>query len=120
MHDFCLQVAACANQRPELFRCVVPQAGVMDMLRYHRFTTAHAWRSEYGCADASEEEFKALYALSPLHNIHYHNQHPAVLVMTGENDERVLPLHSFKYTAQLQHALEVSLDSISSDYKCCI
>lgn len=98
-----LLVAAVMNQRPELFRAVICQVGVLDMLRYQRFGIGHAWRSDYGDADADETQFKYMLAYSPLHNVPKGKQLPALLVMTADHDDRVSPLHSFKFIAEVQH-----------------
>jgi len=96
-----LLVGAVANQRPELFKVVIQQAGVMDMLRYHKFTIGWNWIAEYGSSD-SAADFKNLYAYSPIHNIQENVKYPAILSTTADHDDRVVPAHSFKYAATLQ------------------
>jgi prolyl oligopeptidase len=98
-----LLVGACMAQRPELFGAAVPAVGVLDMLRFHRFTIGRAWTSEYGCSETAEH-FPFLHAYSPLHNLETGASYPATLVMTGDHDDRVVPGHSFKFAAALQAA----------------
>lgn len=98
-----LLVAAVANQRPDLFAAVLPDVGVMDMLRFDRFTGGAMWIEEYG-SPAVEDQFRTLLAYSPLHTIREGADYPAILVTTADTDNRVVPAHSFKYTAALQDA----------------
>jgi prolyl oligopeptidase len=99
-----LLVAACMLQRPELFGAVVCGVPVTDMLRYHRFTAGRYWIPEYGNAETNPEHFRMLYAYSPLHNVKRGLTYPAMLVTTGESDDRVVPSHAFKFAATLQAA----------------
>jgi prolyl oligopeptidase len=98
-----LLVGAAMTQRPELFGATLPAVGVMDMLRFHKFTVGWGWVSDYGSSDDAEE-FKVLYSYSPLHNLRKGTKYPATMVTTADHDDRVVPAHSFKFAAALQAA----------------
>ena len=98
-----LLVGACMTQRPDLFRAALPAVGVMDMLRFNQFTIGWAWESDYG-SPQNPEDFVALYAYSPLHNLRSDTAYPATLITTADHDDRVVPAHSFKFAAALQAA----------------
>ena len=98
-----LLVGACMTQRPDLFKVAIPTVGVLDMLRYHKFTIGWGWAVEYGRSD-KQEDFNYLIKYSPLHNIHANTVYPATLITTGDHDDRVVPAHSFKFAATLQAA----------------
>jgi prolyl oligopeptidase len=98
-----LLIGAVEEQRPELFAAAIAQVGVMDMLRFREFTVGKGWEADYGSVD-NEEEFKALRAYSPLHNVRSNVDYPATLILTGDHDDRVFPAHSFKFAAAMQNA----------------
>ena len=97
-----LLVGATMTQRPDLMAVALPAVGVLDMLRYHKFTAGAGWTFDYGNADESEEMFEYLMGYSPVHNVRAGTQYPATMVTTGDHDDRVVPAHSFKFAAQLQ------------------
>ena len=97
-----LLVGACMTMRPELFRVCLPAVGVLDMLRYNKFTAGAGWASDYGTAQDDRNMFNYLYSYSPLHNVKNGTCYPATLVTTGDHDDRVVPAHSFKFAATLQ------------------
>jgi prolyl oligopeptidase len=98
-----LLVGACVTQRPDLYGAAVAAVGVMDMLRFNKFGQGAGWMGDYG-SPQNPEEFKALYAYSPVHNVHAGTRYPATLIITGDHDTRVMPMHSFKFTAAMQAA----------------
>ena len=97
-----LLVGAVMTQRPDLMKVALPAVGVLDMLRYHKFTSGAGWAYDYGTSDQSVEMFEYLKSYSPVHNVNKNVIYPATLVTTGDHDDRVVPAHSFKFTAELQ------------------
>lgn len=97
-----LLVGACMTQRPELFKVALPVVGVLDMLRYHTFTSGEGWKYDYGTSEQSEAMFRYLLGYSPVHNVKEGVQYPATLVTTADHDDRVVPAHSYKFIAELQ------------------
>jgi prolyl oligopeptidase len=98
-----LLVGACLVQRPDLFGVCLPAVGVLDMLRFHKFTIGWGWQSDYGYPDKADD-FEVLYRYSPYHNLRPGASYPATMIMTGDHDDRVVPAHSFKFAAALQHS----------------
>jgi prolyl oligopeptidase len=97
-----LLVGATMTQRPDLMKVALPAVGVLDMLRYHKFTAGAGWAYDYGTADDSKEMFEYLKGYSPVHNVKSGINYPATMVLTGDHDDRVVPAHSFKFAAELQ------------------
>jgi prolyl oligopeptidase len=106
-----LLVGAVELQRPELFGAAVAQVGVMDMLRFDKFTIGYAWKPDYGSPSDNEADFRAIYKYSPLHNIHAGVHYPPTFITTGDHDDRVFPAHSFKFAAAMQAAAEKTPDA---------
>lgn len=109
-----LLVGACMTQRPDLYQVCLPAVGVMDMLRYHKFTIGWNWAPDYGTSDDSKEMFEYLRAYSPLHTLKPGVKYPATLVSTADHDDRVVPAHSFKFAARLQECQAGSAPTLIS------
>ena len=109
-----LLVGACMTQRPDLYQVCLPAVGVMDMLRYHKFTIGWNWAPDYGTSDDSKEMFEYLHAYSPLHTLKPGVKYPATLVSTADHDDRVVPAHSFKFAARLQECQAGSAPTLIS------
>ena len=103
-----LLVGACELQRPELFGAALPGVGVMDMLRFDKFTIGWAWKADYGAPSENKDEFEAIYKYSPLHNVKPGTHYPPTLITTADHDDRVFPAHSFKFAATMQAAVSAS------------
>ena len=97
-----LLTAACMLQRPDLYGAVISQVPVIDMFRYHKFTVGRFWIPEYGNAEKNPDHFKFMYDYSPLHNIRFGTIYPPLMIVTAKTDDRVVPMHSFKFAASLQ------------------
>ena len=109
-----LLVGACMTQRPDLYGACLPGVGVMDMLRFHKFTIGWAWVDDYGSSE-HPEQFKSLFAYSPLHNIKPGTCYPPTLITTADHDDRVVPAHSFKFAAALQAAQSCDNPALDPD-----
>jgi prolyl oligopeptidase len=106
-----LLVGAVETQRPELFGAALIAVGVMDMLRFDKFTIGWAWKDDYGSPCDNKAEFEAIYRYSPLHNLHSGVPYPPTLIMTADHDDRVFPAHSFKFAAAMQAAIGATPDA---------
>ena len=107
-----LLVGATMTQRPDLMKVALPRVGVLDMLRYHTFTSGAGWAYDYGTSQDSKEMFTYLKGYSPVHNVKQGVHYPATLITTGDHDDRVVPAHSFKFAAELQDKQEGLLPTL--------